>query len=220
MTDLPKLPEHCAYNDRKSHVIIRRCRIEDASCLVEAINGSQRQLNAFMDWSHDPHTRQVEHQVHRLHHLHSLWHQGKTFTYHCFIVHKNNPLQFIGTVSLEACGHPHALELGGWVRSDRLIRQYTTRVFQMATLATLYVGQRTRIQTKCDVANRSAQYVLKALGYQYEGTLRNVGYPATDEMRANGWRGTQDETLHSLIPDDLETLSWVKEVAQHLKIST
>ena len=91
--------------------------------------------------------------------------------------------EVLGGSGLHRCDEPGCLEIGYWIRADRLGKGFATEAARALSRAALEMPEIARVQIDCDPANRSSRRVPEKLGYQLIETLRANKSTASGQPR-------------------------------------
>ena len=201
---------------------MRRAQIGDAGELARAIEMSLPELRAFMPWSHFSERNTASAQAERLAGAVIDWDNKADYLFHIYHSMPGAVDRFVGCLGLHPrCAHNRGLEIGYWIRSDITGQGVCTLATQMLVLAGFKVMQLERVQIGCDDRNLASKRVIEKVGFVHEGLLRNHAHGvAPPHIVAQGWRGTGDIATYSLIPSDLERLTWVDSISRHLILTS
>jgi RimJ/RimL family protein N-acetyltransferase len=215
-------PEIIRYEDDSLRLIMRRPQRADVVELVAGIQASLPALKAFMPWAHLERGLTVDAQSKRIETAIEHWDQRSDFLFHLYIPQGDDDLSFAGCMGLHPrCLSPQGFEIGFWVRSDIAGRGLCTLASKMLVLAGAQVMGLRRIQVGCDRKNIASRRVIEKVGFHHEGLLRNMAHSKVpDDVRDGGWQGSGDIEIFSLIPADLDGLSWIDSVSKHLHFET
>jgi len=160
-----------AYRICTERLLLRCWRPEDAPALQAVILESLDHLRRWMAWAdHEPES--IATKVQRLRQYRGQFDLDRQFVY-ALLGRENSDV-------LGGCGlHPRigadALEIGYWVRADRLLRGYATEAAGALTRVAFEVHRIERVEIHCSPENRASASVAHRLGFTHEATLRRRG---------------------------------------------
>lgn len=179
-------------------VIVRPFRPDDAEPFYAAVLESREHLAPFLPWVHlytcvdDARVFMAQSQAN--------WILRKDFNGGIF---ERETGRFLG-----GCGfHPHnwdlgRFEVGYWVRKSAEGKGYVTEATQLFTRMAFDVCGANRVEIRMLTHNARSKALPERLGFVYEGILRNAG--------PNGDNRPCDCLMYSLVPADLERISWLR----------
>jgi ribosomal-protein-serine acetyltransferase len=201
-------PSRLVYRDATRQLTLRPWTPGDVDALVDAVNASLPQLQAFMPWAHVTITREVQY----AHVAKSQcdYHAGREYGFGVF----SEAGEVIGGLGLHprVALNPRALEVGYWCHTAHAGRGWTTLAVRMATVLAFDRFGCDRLQVTHDEANVASGRVVERCGFAFEGVVRNGVAAVPDELRATGYRGTARHRLYALLPEDLPRLDWIASV--------
>lgn len=165
--DLP-LPPRRIQTDR---LVLRCWEPSDAPLLKSALELSLAHLRAWLPWAVDE-PSDLEALQERLARFQREFLAGEGFVYGLF---PSDESEVVGGCGLMPRIGPRALEIGYWIRVDRVHRGLATEATCALTLAGLVLPDVDRIEIHCDPANVASAAVPRKLGYRLRETLRQKG---------------------------------------------
>ncbi len=150
-----KLPDELAAGP----IALRRWRAEHIDPLMELVDGSFPELQAWMTWAQEMPTRDAEMEMLRT--AYASFELGSEFGYGIF----EPDGTMVGTCGLHR-GEPAVCSIGYFVRTDRTGRGYATEAARALTAAGFeHLSDLEHIEITCDVANVASAAVPRKLGY-------------------------------------------------------
>jgi RimJ/RimL family protein N-acetyltransferase len=149
-------------------VALRRVRTEDVDALQAMIEESREHLRPFMPWSEQD-RRATAAFVAK---ADEGWAAGESFAY---VVAESSGdggsdgERLLGGCGLHRRGGPESLEIGYWLRPDAVGRGVMTAAAGALTAAAFAIDGITRVEIRCDAANRRSAAVARRLGYRQIG---------------------------------------------------
>lgn len=144
------------------YIVVRRYRSEDAAALAEAIGASIEHLRPWMAWiAQEPLPRSAREQL--IAHWDEQWEAGSEFSY--AVIAAGDDHTIIGGAGLHARIGAGGLEIGYWVRPDRVRRGVATAAARLLTDAAFAVEGVERVEIHHDRANGASSGVPRRLGF-------------------------------------------------------
>lgn len=156
-----------AYLIRTRRMVLRCWDPHDASLMKEAIDASIEHLRPWMPWAWEEPT-EMQAKVERLRRMRSRFDLGEDFVYGVF---SPDEREVWGGTGLHTRIGEGALEIGYWVRVDRIGQGLATEFSAALTRAGFEVYGVRRMEIHCDPANVRSAAVPRKLGYTHEATL-------------------------------------------------
>lgn len=154
----PSLPPRRIETPR---LVVRQCRPGEAHLLRDAVDTSLDHLRVWMPWAmHEPRSLAAT-QEHIKGSLERFDH-GEDFSYSIFAPDEQ---MIFGGIGLHRRSEVDCLELGYWVRADRVRQGYATEAARALTSAALELEGIDRVQIDCDPRNEASARIAKRLGY-------------------------------------------------------
>lgn len=171
-------------------LLLRSYRPSDAESLIEAIDSSRTELEAWMDWV--PHMRQIEDATKFVVNASKARDAGTDFTFGMFLRDEGRFLG--GTGFHRPRWRVPSLEIGYWMRSSEVGKGYVREaVIGLTRVGFGQLGLR-RMEIRCDAENARSRRVAESAGYMLEGRLRHEDRTPAGELR--------DTLVFSLIDSD------------------
>lgn len=167
---------------RTDRLVLRCWEPSDAPLLKAALDLSLEHLRAWLPSVVDE-PSDLEGIQERLTRFRREFLAGEGFVYGLF---DSDESEVVGGSGLMPRIGPRALEIGYWMRVDRINRGLATEATRALTLAGLALPEVDRIEIHCDPANTASTAVPRKLGYRPRETHRQEG--ATPE-------GQDEDTL-------------------------
>jgi RimJ/RimL family protein N-acetyltransferase len=156
------------YLIRTERLTIRCWEPADAALLKEAIDASLEHLRPWMPWVHDE-PRTLDEKVELLRRFRGQFDLDQDFVYGLF---ERNDAAVVGGAGLHTRVGDGALEIGYWLRAERVGRGLAREATAALTLVAFRVCRVDRVEIHVDPANERSLAVPRALGFTEEGTLR------------------------------------------------
>lgn len=171
-------------------LLLRSYKPSDAEGLIEAIDTSRTELEAWMDWV--PHMRQTEDAMKFVANASKARDAGTDFAFGMFLRDEGRFLG--GTGFHRPKWRVPSLEIGYWMRTSEVGKGYVREaVIALTQVGFGQLGLR-RMEIRCDAENARSRRVAESVGYVLEGRLRNEDRTPAGEMR--------DTLVFSLIDSD------------------
>ncbi|MDQ6698395.1 MAG: GNAT family N-acetyltransferase [Actinomycetota bacterium] len=145
-------------------IVVRRYGVADAAALREAIATSLDHLRPWMGWAGDE-PRPVQEKEALIARWAELWDAGDEFVY--AVTATDDEAAVIGGAGLHPRVGPGALEIGYWVRADRVRRGIAAATARLLTTAALGLKGIERVEIHHDRANRASAGVPRRLGFRF-----------------------------------------------------
>jgi RimJ/RimL family protein N-acetyltransferase len=153
---------------RTDRLVLRCWEPSDAPLLESALDLSFEHLRAWLPWAvGEPSELEVVQE--RLARFRREFLAGEGFVYGLFDTDES---EVVGGTGLMPRIGPGALEIGYWIRADRINRGLATEATRALTLAGLALPDVDRIEIHCDPANAASTAVPRKLGYRLRETRR------------------------------------------------
>lgn len=178
------------YRVQTGRLVIRCWEPKDAPLLKEAVDCSIDHLLPWLPWAkHEP--QSVEEKTELLRGFRGRYDLDQDYVLAIF---DRDETQVLGGTGFHPRHGRNEQELGYWVRADRAGQGIVTE----AITALLWVGFRiegfSRLEIRCEPANRASAAIPRKLGFTHEGTLRGKNLAGTDQPRDTMvWGLLQDE---------------------------
>jgi RimJ/RimL family protein N-acetyltransferase len=164
----------------------------DAPLLKAAIDGSLEHLRAWMPWAYDDPVV-VGDMAERLRRFRADFDRGEQYIYGMFTPDER---EVAGGGGLHKRVGDAALEIGYWLRADRLRHGLVTEAASALTRAAFDICRVERMEIHADARNTASLRVPRRLGYREEATLRRRLPPCPPDAP----RG--DVTIFSLFEEE------------------
>jgi RimJ/RimL family protein N-acetyltransferase len=164
------MPFGTAYRVVTPRLVIRCFTPHDAAIVSDAIDSSLEHLRPWLPWAYDePLT--LDERVGLLRRFRGEFDLGRDQTFGVF---DRDERELLGGTGLHPRVGPSALEIGYWVRADRLREGLATEIAAALTqVAFLAQGVR-RVEIHCDPRNVASAKVPARLGFVHEVTRRRA----------------------------------------------
>jgi len=160
-----------AYRVETNRLVIRCWEPEDAERLKDAIDASLEHLRAWMPWANDE-PESVAEKTARLRMFRGRFDLDQDYVYAIF---DREETQVLGGSGLHTRLGEDALEIGYWVRADRINQGYATEASMALTRVAFEVNDVARVEIHCSPRNLASASVPRKLGFTHEATLPRRG---------------------------------------------
>jgi RimJ/RimL family protein N-acetyltransferase len=143
-------------------LVIRRWAETDAELARSAIASSVDHLRPWMPWAFDE-PKSLEETIARIRNDQVRFDSGTDFTVAIFDA---NETQILGACGLHRRIGEGGLEIGYWIRADRINRGLATEASRALTTAALTLPGISRVQIHCDPNNVASSRVPEKLGFR------------------------------------------------------
>lgn len=143
-------------------LVLRNCGTDVAPLLHAAIDVSIEHLRAWMPWAMDE-PRPLSERVELLERGAIRFTAGEDFMYTMLDPGES---EVVGGCGLHRRSEPGCLEIGYWVRADRLGRGYATEAARALAVAAFDLPGIVCVQIDCDPTNRSSRRIPEKLGFK------------------------------------------------------
>lgn len=175
-------PRGPAYRIVTERLVVRCWEPSDAPLLKEAIDSSLDHLRRWMPWAqHEPQT--LADKVALLREFRGQFDLGADTIYAIFDAAEERVL---GGTGLHPRVSPDGLEIGYWIRADAVGRGYATESTAALTRVAFEVADVSRVEIRCDPANRASAAIPPKLGY----ALRESGEDLIFAIARDAFLGT------------------------------
>lgn len=179
-----------AYRVRTPRLLIRCWSPEDAEIAGPAVAGSLAHLRAWLPWAMSEPVS-LDDRVERFRQFRAHFDLGMDFIYGIF---DHDEREAIGGIGLHQRIGPNALEIGYWVRAERVRQGIASEAAAALTRVALEVHTVGRVEIHCDPANVASAGVPRTLGYTHDATLRRrTRSPQGQERDTMIWSMFRDE---------------------------
>lgn len=156
---------------RTDRLVLRCWEPSDAPLLKSALDLSLEHLRAWLPWA-AAEPSDLEAVEERLARFRREFLGGEGFVYGLFDADES---EVVGGSGLMPRIGPRALEIGYWIRVDRVNRGLATEATRALTLAGLALPDVDRIEIHCDPANAASAAIPRKLGYRLREAHRQHG---------------------------------------------
>lgn len=164
---------------RTQRCVLRVADPAEAVLLRAAIDSSLEHLRAWLPWAVQEPRSLAETKEHLVRGR-ERFEQCDDFQYSIF---DGDEREILGGVGLHRRGEPGCLEIGYWIRRDRVGQGLATECVRALTIAALGMLGIDRVQIDCDPENQASRRIPEKLGYDLlQHRLRNKKKP-TGELR-------------------------------------
>jgi ribosomal-protein-serine acetyltransferase len=172
---------------------LKKMELANAKLMFDSVIKDRERLAAFLPWV--PFIQSIEDETRFIKGTHEEWSQSQSFHYSFFDSKTGKYLGNLGhhTVSLEN----HSCEIGYWILGEAEGKGLMKDATEALIRETLKLGFH-RIVICCEPANKRSANIPKALGFTYEGCLRDEKL-----MKEGRYRSTD---VYSLLSTDLENI--------------
>lgn len=143
--------------------VLLRAHLSDAEALVDAVNASREHLRPWMPWAWVPATPESIGSF--LAGADASWEGRTEFQY---LIADAGSRAVLGCCGLHARIGAGALEIGYWVRVDRVRRGLASAAAGALTRAAFGLPDVERVEIHCDAANVASARVPRRLGYRLD----------------------------------------------------
>lgn len=157
-----------AYRIETDRLVVRCFSPEDASKLKEAIDASLAHLRPWMPWAKDE-PEALDAKVERLRRFRGNFDLGNDFVYGVFSADDSVVL---GGTGLHPRVGPNALEVGYWIRANRVGEGFATEAVVAVVKVAFEVQKVGRVEIHCDPTNVRSAAIPRKLGFSLDATLR------------------------------------------------
>ena len=171
-----------AYRIETARTLLRCWQPQDAELLLEAITQSIDHLRDWMSWAAGEPTTLAEKRA-QLRRWRAAFDLDEEFVYGIFSADGKTVL---GGAGLHKRLEGDALEIGYWIRADRINRGLATETSAALTKVAFAVHGVDRVEIHCDPANVRSAAVPRKLGFSQEAVLRR---------RARGTDGSRRDAM-------------------------
>jgi RimJ/RimL family protein N-acetyltransferase len=156
------------YRIETERLVIRCWEPADAPWLLEALEASVEHLRPWMPWAHDE-PSQLAAVAARLRSFRGRFDLDEEYVYGVFAPRGG---EVVGGAGLHPRSGPGSLEVGYWIRPERLRQGLATEAAAALTQAAFRVCQVERVEIHVDPENTASLGVPAKLGFRREATLR------------------------------------------------
>jgi len=174
----------------------------------KAVENGYEHLTKFLPWVHQHNS--IEEQAKIFMRFASTFYGGNEYS---FAVYEAATQEFLLCCSLYNEGrNPRALATGYWTTPKHQNKGYATLACQIMVITAFECFQADRVGINCNEENLASKRVIEKCGFHYEGKIRNYMMEPTEEMLKNGFCKNRTHLGFSLLPEDLKSLSWYKDI--------
>ncbi len=148
---------------------LEKITVDRAADLTAAVVASLPELEQFMDWAR-PERSTEPHFVEFIMRSLQEWESGESHNFHVIEIETG---ELVGNCGLMRRVGPGAIEVGYWIRSDRVGRGYATEAGRVLLGAAELLADIERVEIRFDAANAASARVAARLG-AVEIERRNV----------------------------------------------
>lgn len=172
-------------------VLVRAYHPDDAETLFAALNTSREHLYPWFPFFHD-----TQYELAETRDLLVRWQAQWLLRENFFMgIFQKTSGRFLGSVGFEARDwKSRSFEIGYWLCQEAQGHGYITETVRLVTDYLFAHLDAQRVEIRCDARNQRSAAVARRLGFQLEGSLRNVA------LAADGILETM--LVFSLIPSD------------------
>lgn len=186
----------------------------DAEQVAASVRKSQRELRAFMPWSHDEAAVSPRKQLERLREGEADYFAGRDLVMGLF--REGTMLTMVG-LHPRVPLNPAGLEVGYWAPTPFAGQGFTTLAVQIAAVYAFDKLGTDRLQVSCDRENAGSRRVIEKVGFAQEGVMRSILAAATPELVAGGYRASGYSLGFALFPDTFAALPWVTSIRGRMR---
>lgn len=157
-----------AYRIQTDRLVVRCFEPTDAESLRRAVEGSAAHLRPWMPWAQgDPPT--LDSELERVRRWRGRFDLGEDYVFGAF---ERGSGECIGGTGLHARAGEGGMNIGYWIRADRVRRGYATEIAAALTRVGFELLRLEFLEIECEPANEASAGVPRKLGYACEGVLR------------------------------------------------
>ncbi len=157
-----------AYRIETERLVLRCFSPEDAPKLKEAIDASLDHLLEWLPWAkHEPESLDAE--VERLRRYRADFDLDRDWVYGIFA---RDESVVLGGTGLHPRVGPDALEIGYWIRADRVGQGLATEAVAAIVKVAFEVHNVGHLEIHCDPTNVRSAAIARRLGFTHDATLR------------------------------------------------
>jgi RimJ/RimL family protein N-acetyltransferase len=157
-----------AYRIETDRLVVRCFSPEDAPKLKEAVDASVEHLRPWLPWAKNE-PEALDAKVERLRRFRADFDLGNDFPYGIF---PRDESTLLGGAGLHPRVGPDALEIGYWIRADRVREGLATEAVAAIVRVAFEVHRVGRLEIHCDPVNVRSAAVARKLGFTHDATLR------------------------------------------------
>ncbi|MDP6540309.1 MAG: GNAT family N-acetyltransferase [Planctomycetota bacterium] len=157
-----------AYRVETERLTLRCYQPEDAERLHSAVAQSREHLLPWMPWAADE-PQDISQKVQLIRGFRGRFDLGEDFVYGLF---ERSSEELVGGCGLHPRCGPGGLEMGYWVRVDRIGEGFATEAAAAMTRVAIELERVEFVEISCDPANERSAAVPRKLGFTSEGVLR------------------------------------------------
>ena len=169
------------------NIIIRPCRLEDATVIYEGVQESMQEMLKWAPWCHPDYS--ISDCKSWLDSRHQMWSEGIEYD---FVIFDPKDDTFLGGGAVDQINRKHNFaNLGYWVRSSQAGKGIATAALRLISQFGFKTLGFTRLEIVVAVQNKASQRVAEKVGAIREGIHRNR-HVVRDRI--------YDSVMYSLIP--------------------
>ena len=172
-------------------MVVRCWEPADAPLLKEAVDGSLDHLRPWMPWAEDE-PQSVEEKIDLLRAFRGRFDLDEDYVYALFDAAET---RVVGGSGLHRRVGDDALEIGYWIRADRVGEGLATEATVALTRVGFEVCGVDRIEIRVEPANEASARIPEKLGFTREGTFRRRLAGRPDEPK-------RDAVVYTMLADD------------------
>lgn len=173
------------------NIIIRPCRLEDASVICEGVRETMEEMLKWAPWCHPDYS--MSDCTSWLSTRPQMWSEGIEYD---FVIFDTKDNTFLGGCVIDQINRKHNFaNLGYWVRSSQAGKGIATAAVRLISRFGFETLGFTRLEIVVAVQNKASQRVAEKVGAVREGVHRNR-HVVRDKI--------YDSVMFSLIPQDLQ----------------
>lgn len=161
---------------------LRRRTLADAEDMVAAVRASLDHLRPWMPWAAAEPSIQIQQKV--IAGADTGWLDGSEFAYALYEIASG---KLVGGAGLHRRVGPRAIEIGYWVRVDRIRQGYAKLAAAALTRTGMALDTVDHVEIHCDEANVASAAVPRSLGYRLDRVENDELQSAGDSGRSMVW---------------------------------
>lgn len=208
-------PKRIEYKQGKTQLVFRPFEFEDTDNFKHVLSVSLPWLYKFMlwpvkEWNLEDCLLWVVEQ-------HTAYFLGSAFEWGCFDLVTGELLGSVGIMPATPF-NPNCWEIGYWISPLHMNKGFATLATQIITMISFQCFQITRLQVGSATENPASIRVIEKCGFQYEGKLRGLFPPPSEDKVKQGGIHCETDFLYALLPGDCQKLPWYSALEKSISI--
>ncbi len=208
-------PKKIEYKKGEMQLLFRPFEADDARKFQDVLKDTLPALYKYMlwpeqDWNFEECLRWT---IQR----HGEYFLGIEFEWGCFNLLTGELLGAVGIMPAFSF-NPDCYEIGYWISQKHTNKGLATLCTQVITLASFKCLGVKRLQVGSASANQASIRVIEKCGFKYEGELRGLFPPPSEEKIKRGTLYCETDYLYALLYNDCEKLNWYEDVQKSSSI--